>query len=811
LILDTRETHPTRLLPPLIVLPAVKAAVFLALGIAAGYWIDIGFPTLACLAASFLILSWFASRLPRGASTATGFALIGLVAAGAASIKAVPMERNFRPVRLIAQVEVLDQPVQRSRGYSFPARIVDVSSSPKAEALSDRKVWLHLSGLKEAPKLGERLSVSGTLSSHPSRRNPGDFELASYRTRHGFIGLMNGRLRKTSSDSISIKAPDRLARLRYDLQNGIHRLSSDLGEPHKALWKSLLIGYRSHLDPALTRDLQDTGLSHLLALSGLHVGFMTAIFYLTGGLLRLPPARRGALALLFLWIYLWLIPDRGSTLRAGLMASFLVGGIILKRWTPTLNALGAAGMFLLILRPGELFDTGTQLSFAATAGILLIHNRWLGLSTMSQRPRGFALWVWSALGISLAASLFTSPLLSHHFGAVPVGAPLYNLVAVPLLGFAFTGMWAAIFGSLIYLPLGRLLAEGANGVLALWQLLCELFASGAPVWTMHLTPLAVAVMMIMILWPIIAKERAMQRWIITLLMITSIVVADQFFAGSSNFRVWFFDVGHGDAQLWQTPAGRRILVDCGPESPSRSPGPVASYLRSRAIERLDLLVFSHLDADHIGGARAVIKQVSVATILMPEAVSSSKTWRRIERLGRRRGIGWQYAERGIDIAGLDDNCELKVVAPPQNIAGWDDNDGSLGLHLSIDTGEYGRLRLITLGDIEARGERALLQSGLDIEAGLLKVSHHGSATSTSDEFLAAVAPRLAVIQQAGRDEGGKYSVSRKVLARLRARGVEVRQTAETGALLFEAAGGEWREVDWRKPTLWGWLTGRGTG
>ena len=544
-------------------------------------------------------------------------------------------------------------------------------------------------------------------------------------------------------------------------------------------------------------------------------GFLVTMLFGAGALLRQSPSLRSGLTLIGILLFLLLVPARGCTIRASIMAASFLAGPIIKRWSPRVNTLAFAALVILCIRPGELFDAGFQLSFAAVGGIILFlplleyvrHN----LSKYRGRSiRFLTRYIVVPFIISCAVCIMTLPLTSYHFGMMAIGAPIYNLIAVPLLGFIFTGAWIVTVLSVVTPWLAGLAADGVNGFIELFKWVAHLFSIDAPVWSGHLAPISIGIILTTVIWLAVSRRRPAVKVIITVLIALSVFVWHAQIPGTTRFQAWFLDVGNGDAQVWRFPNGRIAVIDGGSASRTDRKGTVVRFLGYYGCEKIDLIVATHPEADHIGGLIELIDTYPVKLAITGPSTSTTLIYALLCSSSAAKELHWRRLFDGAEVRGLGHSYKLTVLGPPLGSEIWKANDASVVLLLEIGLKHDRELRLLTTGDIERRGEIALIIRG-GIEADLLKVPHHGSETSSSPEFIAAVAPAKAVITRSERGNHRRQLKNDTVINRLISNDIQVIVTGREGAVLFEASasaeGAEFRQIDWRNPPLWRWLLG----
>ncbi len=601
---------------------------------------------------------------------------------------------------------------------------------------------------------GDRIRICGRLRSLPERRNPADFDYGAYLQRRSVHSTL------WTSDPACVDVirraddllPRSVARVREHTRTMIaDHLPSPAG---RSVLQALLLGDRSRVDRAHRDAFAQTGLMHLLAVSGLHVLLVGMVLYL---LLRPLLMRfrlrwqtvellRAGCTVGVLVLYMLLTGSPPSVVRAVVMATLLIGGIVLQRSSHTLNTLGVAAVLLLLLRPTALYDAGFQLSFSAVAGIVALNPR-LEEAAAAVLPESVIVhpagrWLLSMITVSTAATLGTGPVLLHHFGFVALGGLVLNILAIPLTAVGLTaGLLTVLTGGLSAMA-GS--AFGASADLAI-RLLVDVaalgatyFHAGARVVNPNGWMLATMTCMLVVLaqWP-----RPSYRWRLLTLAgtLAALGMIASVLSGTSKpgLELLFFDVGQGDAVLVTTPTGRHMLVDAGPRSPYSDAGVsvIIPHLRSRGVERLDAVVVTHPDSDHLGGVPSVLEAVEVGRFFHSGQVADTELYTDSRRLLKHLNVP-ERAVRAGDSISLDPHVAVEVLGPPPGFqqAGFDgENDASVVLAIT-----YGKTQILLTGDVEQAGERWLVNTyGTSLATDVVKVPHHGSATSSTQAFVDA--------------------------------------------------------------------------
>ena len=548
---------------------------------------------------------------------------------------------------------------------------------------------------------------------------------------------------------------------------------------------------------------------HLLAVSGLHVGLVGLALY---GLLKPVLGRlgvrrrrvewtRAAITLGVLALYVVVAGASVSVVRAFVMVSVLIVGRATERHVDTLSALGLAAVLLLVHRPAALFDVGFQLSFGAVAALVTLTP--LLNAAVPDRVRQSALGtlVAGSVTTSIAATAGTAPALLAHFGRLPLGGLVLNVPAIPLTALTLGGG----LGCALAVPVPPLAAAfgavaevGGQGLLWVTRVGAE--SLGWATYVGFLESPSALVASVLVLLALALGRRPVARRRLAMAAAASLAVGlwTGFARGDAvpALDVVFLDVGQGDATLVSTPGGRAVLIDAGLRSPYVDEGArtVLPHLERYGVGRLDVLVLTHADADHVGGAAAVLRTVPVGRLVVNGADGESELWQEVLAVADSAGVPVQSVGAG-DTLAVDPAVRLRVLGPSADAASGpaeSSNDASVVLRL-----EHGRTRWLLTGDAEAAGERALVDRYPDhLGADVVKVGHHGSRTSSTPDLVAAAGrPAFAVVSVAARNRYGLPD--EEPLGRWTATGARVLLTSREGAVWLRSDGQRVRRVDWR--------------
>lgn len=577
-----------------------------------------------------------------------------------------------------------------------------------------------------------------------------------------------------------------------------------------AVAEALLLARTEGLDPALRDRFARAGLAHLLAISGHHVALIAAGLLLLCRLARLSRSRGAAVVAVAVVAYVLFLGAPYAATRAALLVLLALAARVLQRPADPLALLAAAALVLLAYEPLAVLDAGFQLSFAGAAGILLLRRRFLE----AFQPYA-GKFLADSVGTSVAATLATAPIAALHFGTVaPIGI-VSNIVATPLMALAVPALAVTLAAGALHEGFGAFLAGGAElllaaldrvaaaaaevpgghalvprDVVATW-VLAAVAAAAASAWLTRMAPRHTGRSA-----PVAGGRRGVRPAVrriaaaVVALALLAAWPAAINLAAPGVLEIHAIDVGQGDAIAIRSPGGRWLLVDAGARTDRFDAGRrrVVPYLLRHGARRVDAMILTHPDADHIGGAAAVIEALPVGVIVDPGIAAGKTMYLELLRAARSGRVQWFAARAGRELHV--DDVALEFLYPDGEVLdGTEDaNDYSVVFRL-----RYGSFAALFLGDAPAAVEHALAMSrGRSLRADVIKVGHHGSRTSTSEALLDAAAPQWAVISVGRRNQFGHPAPI--VLERLERYGVRILRTDLNGSVTIRVRRGGSVEV-----------------
>lgn len=801
--------------------PAFRLSILFIVGILVGRWMNL---SPAVLIPCFIVCALLATGLmfmtrpqPPGLLALAGILLVSMLA-GATKLS-LDQDRSFFVPDSILNHEIVvmgrvTEPAHIVRGVARSMLAAQEVRSSVAEFPITENVRVSVSRpyserLLRSLAYGSTVVMRGRLSRPSESHNPGEFSEKQYFEANGITLFMFVRGEENvvvlnSSRGLwlmrAVVFPAR-AYILDVLSKSTH------GESAEFL-KGLLIGERSGLSNPTRQAFTNSGVAHVLAVSGSNVVVVAAIFFFLFGLLRFPKWAGVLSSIGALVFYMLITGSQPPVVRATIVSSiFLVGSIVQARANP-FNSLGVAALIILAVDARQLFDVGFQLSFVAVLSIVYLYPKmssWI-LKIPSTAMVGRAVvWILRVCAVSLAASLGTLPLTAVYFGKVSIVGLLANIIVIPAVG-------ASVVLGFVTIVAGLLSGWIAGAYAAANQLLldCTLwlirnagaspfaFADTSRFLPVYALPFCMALLLLFNLdVPRIAKNLFIG--FLVALDVAVFMPPPVGVAFSERLRVSFLDVGQGDAAVVEAPGGRTIVIDAGPRAGDFDAGErtVAPYLRRRGASRIDMMIITHPDDDHLGGIPHLLEHFDVAEVLESGQPTKTGLFRMYTEDVRNERCPVDTARGGMlrkDVGEM----RIYILSPKPDFVQTDTTRPSLNLNMTsvVVRLDYGSISFLFTGDAETISEREMVRTYGDfLRSTVLKVGHHGSKTSSTREFLDAVHPEYAVIS-VGRFNRFKHPSS-DALDRLGSVHAEVLRTDEDGAIIFETDGSILDRVDWR--------------
>lgn len=546
-----------------------------------------------------------------------------------------------------------------------------------------------------------------------------------------------------------------------------------------------LTGDKSAMDDGDYLAMQETGLAHLFAVSGLHCAFLVT-------LLALLISRRQrllcAVTIPLLLFYMVMVGMSPSVVRACIMQIFLLIAPLFRRGSDPLTSLAAALLVILLCNPFAAASVSLQLSFSATLGMVLLSPRLYkllaGWYKGKCRPLRAALcFVAANLSATLSAVVFTAPLTAWYFRIFVLVAPLSSLLAVPAAGWSFMAAFVTVLLGFVWLPLASLLGWIS------WVLVRYILwiANGMMSWRYHAVYFTNPYLIYWLLFLYAAfivcaatpdgKRKYLLASALSVLTLTAAIWVNRQDYQYGVLTALTLDVGQGESVIL-TSGGETALVDCGSSNSYKDPGGLAAdTLHSMGVRELSAVVVTHYHADHTNGLYEVLRRIPVQTVYLPDIEDEYGVRERLVSLAEEKGAQVTYVTK--ETADTLGDTVLTIYPPVQS--GGDLNE--LGLTALASAGDFD---LLITGDMSGSTEKKLVETYALPDIEVLVVSHHGSRYSSNIRFLKSVTPEAAVISVGDNNYGHP---SEETLQRLLAVGADIWRTDQQGTIRITVNGG----------------------
>lgn len=587
-------------------------------------------------------------------------------------------------------------------------------------------------------KIGEDVILQGTALSFSHADLYGGYDEWQYLTAQGYTCKMfPDKMEKTGTQHQSIATL--FFRWNQAVQYILERM---LPNEQSAIAKAMLTGNRDDIDRMTETLYTKAGVTHILCISGLHMSILAAcVVYLLQQYAKCSLRTSAFVTILACWFFLLFTGFAPSSMRAVVMITITSMGCICYRKPDWLNSVALAACVILCLEPLYLFHAGFQLSFLSVIGI------YVGSRVLPKGETWYTKLGYMA-GISAFASGFGLPVAAYHFSDVSTVAVLSNMVVLPLSGILLGMIMLSAIAGLLWLPAGVFFSGSVYVILKIYEGTCWLVTQ---IPYSYISVGRMPVLCILLLYGLaicccLYRPRWQERCIIFAAtgILFCAMVGNRLYLHRN--QVMFLDVGQGDAAVITTSDHKAYVIDGGGAA-NKEIGEntgvtvLEPYLASKGLERVEAVFLTHFDTDHCLGILELLQDMPVGALYLPAAETKNESTEiqvQIKEITEQYKIPVYTIKQG-DVLQADRFGKL-ICLSPQDMQVENENQRSLVLQY-----QYGDTKILFTGDCEAEGEYRMLQNGIDLQSDILKVAHHGSASSSLQTFLEAVAPDFAVI------------------------------------------------------------------
>ncbi len=657
---------------------------------------------------------------------------------------------------------------------------------------------------------GDQLEMTLRLREPRQYENPGTFLYADYQARIGVQGMAwlsnTDSIKKIgeSGNPLIKRITQTRATLREKIKKNIH-------SPAAPLMLSMLIGESGYIDDEVRAVFTHAGLAHLLAVSGTHLAFVALLIF-SGSrwlLLRLPESALLRLSIgkhptqwaviptaIGVIFYTFLAGGKISTIRALIMILVYLFSIWVGRQRDLKVSLAFAALIIIIFDPRSVFEISFILSFTAVLSILLFIEWWQAANNTpvhlaetlpnpkpTWRERYFDKPVFLLLLTSLSASIGTAPLTLYFFHQFSWAGWISNLILTPLAGW-FLIPFSLAFSVLSLLSESFLFSGGLEGLWSLFFYFVRFF-SDLPGAGFHLAapPLILVFLFYGTLFFMLGTHQPKKLFLITLFSFFVVFLGWGILRiPPDHVQVTFLDVGQGDAAFIEFPTGETVLVDGGRQRAGKFG--VAPFLWQRRVRQIDLLITTHPQFDHIGGLPFILRNFKVKAVWSNGLKQQNKTYEAfLKAIDHTKATHYTLPAKSPGF--VIPPCTFSFLHPSEqwNLTSENANNTSIVFSMTCADPERDPVSLLFTGDIEQHAERLILENRSHLKSTIIKVPHHGSRSSSTEPFVSAVSPKIALISS-GRNNPYRHPHP-ETLARYKTHGATIYRTDQEGAITLK--------------------------
>lgn len=619
-------------------------------------------------------------------------------------------------------------------------------------------------------EIGQTVIINANLNNPKKQSNYKGFDYDLYLKSKGISGIFEVKtLKKVEKrispiQSIIISEKKFISRLRNNIKSIFEK---NINEKNASFITAITIGDKSNLDASIIENFKRASLSHILAISGAHFSYIILSITIISKLLK--RKRLSKLIIIFLTLFfIELTAATPSVVRAGVMCIIATMASLLKRKNDILTSLSISILVQIIINPYVIFDIGLILSYSGVIGIVLLY------------PFIKKYIKFQIIGITISANLILIPIMMYYFNTLSLSFIISNIFASILLGPILIISYISII--IRIKPIFIILNILVNIFIKISDTIAKFQFSSINITTPSIISIAMYYIIIyeIMIKNIISTKKHRQK-IICISLVIIIISNINFQKFSDNLYINFIDVSQGDACLIRKNS-KVILIDGGGANNQTNSYNVGKsvlmpYLLARKIKVIDYMIFSHFDNDHCQGLIYILENLKVRNILIGLQYEKYDNYKKMEEIAKNKKVTI-YKLKGADTLELDKNLRLDVLWPIKSklINENSINNNSLVLKL-----KYHDFSILFTGDIEKIAEEEINQIYKnDLKSTMIKIAHHGSKTSSIEEFMKNVSPQYALI---GVGENNKFKhPSNETLETLQKLNVKVYRTDINGEI-----------------------------
>ena len=644
-------------------------------------------------------------------------------------------------------VDILENEYNRIENKQIEEKAVIISDIQEKEykyiyeakfLKNNKKVLISIKKSQQIDKInyGDLIYLEGKLEIPKIATNYKGFDYRQYLKTKKIQGIV-------IADNVKILKAKYKNNLIYQIQKKIKAIIKEkLPDETGNLLLAILVGDKKDLSEQIQINFKNSNLSHMLAVSGAHVSYIIiGLTYITQNSI-MGKRKARVFCIFFLIIFMAITNFTPSVTRACIMAILTLVSKILYKKADIYTNISISALIILLYNPYSLLDLGFQLSFGGTIGIVIFMRF---IKKKQEEPKLLNYIKQMAL-VSICANIIIIPIIMNNFNTVSLTFLVSNILASPILAIIVIVGFSIIIISIISHSLSNILVFWLNPILNLLIKISS-FCSKLPfakilVVTPYIFNIIFYYTIILYLVNYNELKQFIKKETVILLSIILILSNFIFYILPQDLKIYFIDMGQGDSTLIVTPSKKTILIDGGgSESFDVGEKVLLPYLLDRRIRKIDYIMISHFDTDHCKGIFTVIENLKVKNIIISKQAEKSENYKKFKEIVANKKINIILVKAG-DKIKIDKYIYFKILFPTEKLIMQNPlNNNSIVSQLN-----YKSFKMLFTGDIEEIAEKEILNLQKDkLKSTILKVAHHGSNTSSTQEFINSVKPELALI------------------------------------------------------------------
>ena len=659
-----------------------------------------------------------------------------------------------------------------------------------------KKKFILLTKNKEI-EYGNKIKLEGTYIKPSKSRNYRGFDYSNYLKTENIYGTIeqNGKIELIKEKNINY-----LFINLYKVKNKIIKnINNKFPEETRGVFLGILLGDKSSIEEDVRQNFADSSLSHILAVSGTHISYVVICISVLFKKLKLNKNIRKVLTSLVLFMYLYLVDFSVSATRAVIMSTIVIMQMLFYRKQDTITTIAFSSIIILINNPYSILNIGFLLSYGGTIGIILFVNR-ISIESKEDFFQRFKSYLKDICIVTISAQTIIMPIIIYYFNTISFTFIISNIIASLIIGPIIMIGLVIIAISFFKIPIISLIIRFYNILIVILVRTADII-SKIPMSKIYLkTPTTLEIMfyysVVFLIALFIYIKKSNRKFIkktiqidiynlknffinnrnkvlifisiVSLISITSIKIPKE-------LKINFIDVGQGDSCLITTPQNKKVIVDSGgSESYDVGKNVLLPYLLDKRITKIDYIMISHFDTDHCKGFEYVLENIKVKNVIISKQSETSENFKQIMKIIRKKRINLIIVQKGTKIK-IDNFTTVDILSPQSENIADNMNDNSI-----VAKFEAYNFSILFTGDASEKIEKELIKEKINLKSDILKVSHHGSKTGTSEEFLKSVKPKIALI---GVGENNKFGhPTEDVIKRLTENKVKIYRTDRNGEI-----------------------------